>query len=169
MTSRIPSRLESVSNVAVIVACIAFVVVLAHREWPSPQPGSAASLQGATIHLASLAGVPTKRSFVMFISETCHFCEQEMPFYRTLRERLPSDTSLIAVFPSKQQAPARFLAEHFVKVDHVVSSDALMKFGVTATPTLLLVDGSGKVMRAWVGAQSDSQHNAIVATVARDM
>lgn len=168
MSTRVASRLESLSNVALIVACIAFVVVLVHREWPSPRLGSAHSLQGATVNLAALTPTRSKRNLVLFISETCHFCEKEMPFYRTLRQKLPSDVSVIAVFPQNQPAPAKFLAAHAVRVDHIASSDSLGAIGVVATPTLLLVDGRGKVEHAWVGAQPDAQHRQIVASVARD-
>lgn len=169
MSPRTASTLESLSNVAVIIAAVALVVVLARREWPSPQPGSVATLQGATINLASLTNAPAKRNFIMFVSEACHFCEQEMPFYRSLRDKLPNRASLIAVFPTGQPAPEGFLAERRVKVDRVVSSDTLSSAGVIATPTLLLVDERGKVRRAWIGAQTDSQHTEIVDSVVRDL
>lgn len=168
MSTRTTSRLESLSNLAVIIAALALLVVLARREWPGPQPGSAASLQGATIQLASLTHAPSKRNFILFVSEMCHFCEQEMPFYRSLRDKLPSRASLIAVFPTGQPAPEGFLAARQVKVDHVVSSDILGSAGVIATPTLLLVDERGTVKRAWVGAQSDRQHTEIVESIVRD-
>ncbi len=168
MSAHVTSKLESASNVAVTIAAMALVAVLARREWPNPQPGSAASLQGATLNLASLTTAPAKRNLIMFVSETCPFCEKEMPFYRSLRGKLPIDASLIAVFPMNQRAPTRFLAMHSVKVDHVVSSDSLIGIGVTRTPTLLLVDDHGRVKRAWVGAQSDAEHRDILASVARE-
>lgn len=168
MTTRTAQRLEVLSNVAVIIAAVVLVTILVRREWPSPQPGSAASLQGKTIDFAALNGTPAKRSLIMFISETCHFCEKEMPFYRTLRETLPSGTSLVAVFPQHESDPGNFLAARSVQVDHVSSSDALAHIGVMSTPTLLLVDQRGTVKRAWVGAQPEANHKEILASAERD-
>lgn len=168
MFKRTASKLEILSNVAVIIAAVAFVVVLIHREWPSPQPGTSAWLQGKTVSLTSLAHSPAKDDLVMFISEECPFCRREMPFYRTLRQRLPKDVSLIAVFPAHQPAPGKFLAAQSVTVDRVVSSDSLVQIGVTKTPTLLLVNSHGKVMQAWVGAQPAAQHRKMLSTIERD-
>ena len=168
MSVRTTSRLESVSNIAVIVAAIALCAALVRNQFFTAQEsGSPKSLQGATIDLASLTSSPSKRNLVLFISETCHFCEQEMPFYRTLREKLPSQASLLAVFPPQEPEPEKFLAAKAVKVDHVTSSLALAEIGVRGTPTLLLLDEHGKVERAWVGAQPPSVHDEIVASVSR--
>ena len=170
MSVRTTSKLESVSNIAVIIAAIALCAVLVRNQFFTPQEsGSPKSLQGATIDLASLTSSPSRRNLVMFISETCHFCEQEMPFYRTLREKLPSQASLLAVFPPQEPDPDKFLAAKAVKVDHVSGSTALAEIGVRGTPTLLLVDDRGKVVRAWVGAQPAEEHAKIVESVKQSL
>jgi peroxiredoxin len=167
-TSRV-SRLEAASNIAVIIASVILVAVLVRHEWPGSPPGSPKALEGATVNLGPLTNAPVKRNLVLFISENCHFCEQEMPFYRTLRDKLPSRVSLVAVFPQHEPEPERFLAARSIKVDHVASSDSLSQIGVTGTPTLLLVDERGKVKHVWLGAQPDAQHEEIVASIARDL
>src|SRR5687767_3639513 len=109
------SKLESLSNIAVIVAAVALCVVLVRNQWPSDQPGSPASLEGSTINLASLTTSPAKKNLVLVVSQTCHFCEQEMPFYRSLGElKLDGKASLIVVFPPHEQEPAKFLAARSV-------------------------------------------------------
>jgi len=144
--------------------------VLVRHEWFSPAgPNEQPQLEGSKIDLAAITTAPAKRNLVLFISETCYFCEQEMPFYRTLREKLPSQASLVAVFPPQEPEPAKFLAGKDVKVDHVASTLALASIGVRGTPTLLLVDEKGKVERAWVGAQQPAIHDEIVASVSRNL
>jgi thiol-disulfide isomerase/thioredoxin len=164
------------SNVAVIVAAIAFVIVLVRHEWPGnaapPAMATAESLQGTTVNLASITPSPAKKNLVLFISETCHFCEQEMPFYRTLREKLPGQASFVAVFPPQEPEPAKFLEGKAVKVDHVAAPaalTALTSIGVRGTPTLLLVDEHGKVEKAWIGAQPAGKHEEILQTVERSL
>jgi hypothetical protein len=117
------SKLESLSNIAVIVAAVALCVVLVRNQWPSEQPGSPQALEGSTIDLASLTSAPAKKNLVMVVSQTCHFCEQEMPFYRSLGElKLDGKASLIVVFPPQEKEPAKFLAARSVRADHVVNS-----------------------------------------------
>jgi hypothetical protein len=170
MSTRIARWLELLSNVAVIIAAVTVVAILVRREWPAPEPGAAENLQGATINLPALIGTAPKRSLVMFISETCHFCEQEMSFYRTLREALPRDTTLVAVFPRQEsEPPVNFLAARSVRVDNVAITNSLIGIGVRSTPTLLLVDADGRVRRAWIGAQPEAAHRDIVASAGREL
>jgi thioredoxin-related protein len=159
------SKLEALSNIAVIVAAVALCVVLVRNQWPSAQPGSPAALEGSTINIASLISAPAKRNLVMVLSQTCHFCEKEMPFYRSLGELdLAGKASLVVVFPPNEPEPAKFLAARSVRADHVVNSP-LSGLQIPGTPTLLLVDAKGKVERAWVGALPPDKHKEVLESL----
>lgn len=159
------SKLESLSNIAVIVAAVALCVVLVRNQWPAQQPGGPQSLEGGTIRIASLASMPAKKNLVMVISQTCHFCEKEMPFYRSLGELdLEGKASLVVVFPPNEPEPAKFLAARSVRADHVVNSP-LSGLQIRGTPTLLLVDEKGKVERAWVGALPEDKHREVIESL----
>jgi hypothetical protein len=159
------SRLESLSNIAVIVAAVALCVVLVRSQWPSDQSGSPQALEGSTIDIAALTSAPAKRNLVMVLSQTCHFCEKEMPFYRSLGElKLDGKAALVAVFPPNEPEPAKFLAARSVRADHVVNSP-LAGLQIRGTPTLLLVDANGKIERAWVGALAPDGHKEVLESL----
>lgn len=165
MSSPLTRKLEILSNVAVVVAAIALCVVLVRREWfPPPQPGSPESLQGSIINIAALTPEPAERNLVLVLSQTCRFCEQEMPFYQSLSEQLRGHASLLALFPPGEKEPEKYLASRSVHVDRVVSG-SYMELGVRGTPTLLLVDARGKIKRAWVGALAPEQHKDVIESV----
>jgi hypothetical protein len=67
-----------------------------------------------------------------------------MPFYKGLADQLQGRLDLVAVLPQTQ-----IEAENYVKAaglsDARVVSSNLGSIGVYATPTLLLVDSTGKV------------------------
>jgi thioredoxin-related protein len=159
-------RLETISNIAVITAALLLGVVLVRREFfPPSEPSSARQLQGTTIQAAYLGTSATPRKLILAISETCRFCEQEMPFYKQL-SALQSELefSLLAIFPKNEPVPERFLSERAVSVNEVLSAD-FAHLGVKGTPTILLLDARGRVLRAWVGALSSLQHEEVVAAL----
>ena len=139
MSSRFTRLLESASNVAVVVVAVVLVVVLVRHEFPATPPDPTKALQGRTINLAALTSAPSKRNLVLAISQTCHFCEREMPFYRRLGNEAQGRAPLLVVFPAGEPAPEKFLAERSVRSDRTVSA-SFVELGLRATPTLLLVD-----------------------------
>lgn len=71
---------------------------------------------------------------------------------------------VFAVLPQAQSEASRYLADAGLPSVQVVSAD-LGSIGVYATPTLLLVDGTGKVKFAWIGKQDDAGEGKILATL----
>jgi thioredoxin-related protein len=159
--------LESGSNIAVIVAAIVLTVTLVRHggfiQQPA-RPDPVAQLQGKTLDVAALSIPDAERHLVLAISETCHYCEREMPFYKTLAGQLKGHAALAVVFPENEPDPAKFLADRSVQADRVTSA-SFQKLGVIATPTLMLVDKSGRISRVWVGALSGHKHEEVVESV----
>lgn len=172
MSSTLTRKLEDLSNIAVVVAAIVVCVVLVRNQLHSsqlrPNPlGSPSSLEGKTIDLAAITAVPAERNVLLVISQTCHFCEEEMPFYRDIGEAAVQVSARVyAVFPPGQAEPDKFLSARSVRTDGVVIH-AFDKLGVRGTPTLLVVDDRGKIERAWVGALNLAQEKEVLQVVRR--
>jgi hypothetical protein len=146
-------RLETITNVVVIIAAVALVVFLGHQEWirhNSPSMATARSLEGKTIHLPGVQFAAQSRTLVMAISTQCHFCRDSEPFYKELAEKSAGRVKLIAVLPQPHGEAEQYVHRAIAPSIQVVSTP-LDSLGVTGTPTLLLVDGSGRVQKAWVG------------------
>ena len=59
------------------------------------------------------------------------------------------DTRLVAVFPQENGEGERYLSDLGVKVDEVEQA-SFGDLGISGTPTLILVDGGGKVVELLV-------------------
>jgi hypothetical protein len=65
---------------------------------------------------------------------------------------------MLAVVPGDKTEIARYLSDQGIVVDDIINA-SLSDVNVSFTPTLLLVDQSGKVSAVWVG-KLDAQREA---------
>lgn len=146
------TKLEAIANVVVIVVALAvgYVVLGRYVSEYRARPVAAGD------RLATIPNVEWKQhrhTLVLALNTGCHFCEQSVPFYRSLGEKLAyggTDLDLVAVFPNDPAQVRLFMSEESLRV-RTVAAVPLEKLRVNATPTLLLVDSSGRVERAWIG------------------
>jgi hypothetical protein len=146
-------RLETVANISVIIAAIVLVAFLGQQEWirhNSPSMAAARSLEGKTVHLPGVQVAAQSRTLVIAISTQCHFCRDSEPFYKELAEKSASRVKLVAVLPQPQSEAEEYV-RHAIAPSIQVVSTPLDSLGVMSTPTLLLIDSSGRVQKAWVG------------------
>lgn len=163
--------LDRIANIAIIVAVVVFLGVVfrggfAWRQPPSyAGPAPAQSLVGTTVKLPGLTFPASRDSLVLVVSTECHFCRESLPFYKQLTAKTRGRVNVVAVLPQAQAEAQKFLSGAGVETDKIVTAtpDAL---GVRGTPTVLLVDGSGKVKQAWVGRlDPKGQENLLAAAL----
>jgi hypothetical protein len=148
--------LDRIANIAVIVGVAVFLLlVVQHRLWrsnPSP-PNSAAmaeALKGKTIRVAGLDFPRSRASVLLVIAKGCHFCEDSLPFYRALAAETQGKVDLLAALPQPRPEGEAYLKEAGVPAAQVASAPP-SQFGLGGTPTLVLLDRSGKVQEVWIG------------------
>lgn len=158
--------LERLSNAAVIAVAVVVLITFVKHEWFNPVSSPASSYSkvflGKTIQVADITSSPAKLNIVLGLSTTCHFCTQNSPLYRTLSLlRQPGQVALFAIFPETQAEARTYLTQKDIQPDGIVSSP-LSRFGISGTPTLLLMDSGGKVKRAWIGALDQTSQDEVV-------
>jgi hypothetical protein len=90
---------------------------------------------------------------VIVIRHGCHFCKDSLPFYSRLlaiESHANSRCHVIFVMPDDEIVSRGDLPGSAGR-DRVFYSIPLEALGVAGTPTLLMVDRSGRVDRAWQG------------------
>lgn len=157
--------LDRIASIAVIIAVAVFLTVVirggylrGHRNPPStrgPLVGQVITLPGVQFH-------PAHDSLVLGISTSCHFCNESLPFYKRFAEQASGKVEFIAVLPQTQTEGEKYLKDAGLTGVRVVSAK-LSTIGVNDTPTILLVDGAGKVKSAWVGLLDDAAQQKVVA------
>jgi len=108
-------------------------------------------------------------TLVLALRKGCHFCENSMPFYRrliTLRQQNEIGAFVVAVFPDGDDEVHQVLQAAQLSVPSVSNVD-LSKLSVFGTPTLLLVDRRGSILKVWAGALSGSKEGTVVTAMKR--
>lgn len=102
------------------------------------------------------------KNLVLYLSNTCRYCTESGGFYqRLVKETTGKEVKLLAVLPQSQEDGQTYLKDLGVGIDEVYSS-GLVSIGVSATPTLLLVDSKGTVVDMWKGKQKPEGETRIL-------
>lgn len=161
--------LDRIASVAVIVAVAVFLAIVVRGGYlkEAEQPvDTQKSVVGTLIQLPGVQYPPQRDTLILGISATCHFCQESVPFYKQLLAKTHGRVNVIAVMPQPQKEAEAFLKAEGLSCDQVVSAQPSAS-GIRGTPTLLLVDSTGKVKSAWVGKLSDSAQQEVASAVQR--
>jgi len=164
-----PTRIETLANVMTIVVSVVLSVVLVKQFLLPPRARRAAN-QGVAVGASlknSLPGVDwgkNGRTLVLAISTRCHFCTDSAPFFKRIDKERPKDLKLLAVLPQPVEESRKYLDGEGVHVDDVRQA-APESIGVVGTPTLLLVDGRGKVSDVWRGKLQPDDEQRVIASL----
>lgn len=168
---RFRNALDIAGQVAFIVACLTLSGYVVYRLAGSGEAAPAGNAAKPNVpyaageSIAPFDGAPfssSRGSIVLIVRSTCVFCTESMEFYRRLSsKRTAAGVQIIAVAPESLGSLQRYLGNHAFEVDHLRE---LPKSGykVSATPTMILVDSNGKVMKSFQGKLSTEQEDEIL-------
>jgi hypothetical protein len=163
-------RLEMATNIVVIiVACIIGAYFVKERLAPATPPVFSLKVGD---HLRGLSAYDWKahdRTLVLVLRKGCRYCEDSMPFYRKLTDLEKSgriDAHLIAVLPDDAAAVQQLAQAEQLPVEWLPSI-ALDQLKVRVTPTLILADRQGSILKVWVGELTASGETDLIAAISR--
>jgi thiol-disulfide isomerase/thioredoxin len=108
------------------------------------------------------------KTLVIAIRKGCPYCDASMPFYRQLGEQEKSNVlraHVLVVMPNDAASGSRFLSKDDVEVQGIFGQE-LEALNVSGTPTLLLLDSSGRIEREWVGQLSPRAEKEVMNAAA---
>lgn len=154
------ARIEAAANIVVIVLAVVLGSVFLKERLASPAPEPEAIKAGAK--LPTLDGWDWgahDQTLVLGLRKGCHFCEDSVPFYQRLiaqQQQAGSSPAIVAVFPDSTDVVKDVVQSEGLTA-YVLAGVPLEKLKIPGTPTLLLVDRSGTVLKTWVGILSPRQ------------
>lgn len=98
----------------------------------------------------------------MVLQKDCRFCTESAPFYRDLASAAPSKAlRLLAVLPQDESVARDYLKSIDVQIEEVRQL-SLSSLNVRGTPTLILVNSTGTVIKSWVGKLPDDKQKEVL-------
>jgi hypothetical protein len=148
--------LDVTTNVVVVVFAVVAIGVLA-KSYFAPQGAAApASIQNGSA-FPEIAGADYKqapRTLILALKVECPYCARSVPFYNRLieaRQENAGQFNIIAAFINKDEALVKSYAEEKQLPVQTIAGVELDKLGIHTTPTLVLIDSTGKVLDSWRG------------------
>lgn len=151
------NKIEAAANIIVIVfAVVVGSVFLKDRLFTAASESDAVKAGDKLANLDGWNWGAHDQTLVLALRKGCHFCEDSAPFYQRLKTQQQQggpDSSIVAVFPDTVDTVKEVVQAEGLRM-HALAGVPLEKLKVSATPTLLLVDRSGTVLKAWIGMLS---------------
>jgi thiol-disulfide isomerase/thioredoxin len=104
-------------------------------------------------------------SLVLAARVDCSHCKASAPLYRQLQLAVANATNrvgLIAVFPDSPDKIQAFFQQFNFNMP-TIAGMPLERLAVSGTPTLLLTDSKGTVIRVWVGELDSEEQSELLA------
>jgi peroxiredoxin len=152
-------KLEVVGNVfLILVAALVGYTFLKDRYFPNRPALNTVQAGSKLSRVDRVDWTGHDRTVIIALRKDCHFCEESVPFYqRLLQTRISScsgeKVGLLAVSPDDPLSIEHFTKESGISLP-VVANVKLADLGVSVTPTTLLVDRNGEVLKLWTGMLS---------------
>jgi rhodanese-related sulfurtransferase/thioredoxin-related protein len=165
MTNNLKNKVEMTVNVIIAVAVV-IVAGISLKNYFFQGKGSAVKQQsqiiaGSRISVPNVNWEENKKTLVFFLKKDCAFCASSAPFYRQLiGEAVKRDVKLLAIVPHSVEEGQAYLKKLSLSIENVQTGE-LSAYKVPGTPTLLLVDNTGKVKSVWIGGVSPDREQEI--------
>lgn len=156
MSDKWSRGIERSAYIAITVMALTATVVLVKRYLVNspPQTRDTRIREGTTLSLPEVDWGTVEKSVVLVLSTECHYCSANAEFYERLAmhaaQRETKSIRIIAIFPQAADVAEKYLSGAGVHVP-VVKGVHPRAVGASVTPTVILVDNKGIVMKSWVG------------------
>lgn len=151
------NRLGQVAMVAIAAAAL----VAVFRPQPNLAPRSVTGYEpGDKIDVRNMP--LSGPALLIATRSTCGFCTESIPFWRT-RSGVPIVWLAVGEDVSTNR---KYLLANGLEANFVLALDEARVTKVTATPTLILIDKNGTVIKAWVGSLGSSAQDDVRSRLA---
>jgi hypothetical protein len=173
-TVKLKSAFEVATSIIVLLSAMAISTVFLTNYYRQRQAvklefetglakgGTLPSVQGLTY-------ADSARTLLLVMNAHCVYCAESVPFYNRIVEAQTSAGSpvkIVALFPNPDAEVKTFVDNRSLKAT-VMSGANLSQLKLAGTPTVVLVDGAGRIQDFWVGKLTPESEEEVLRSVAR--
>lgn len=163
---KLRTRLEIATNSTLLIVSVLLIGMILRGLWVRGDTSPAAGLKEGQVFARADRVQPQghARVLVLALSTQCRYCAESAGFYRRLLESTASDSKVevVGVFSNPSDEVHKTLANWKLNLKRVVSDIDFREAGIPATPTLLLLQPSGRIEKVWVGALHRGQEDEVL-------
>ncbi|HVE56401.1 MAG TPA: redoxin family protein [Pyrinomonadaceae bacterium] len=151
---------EFIVNFLIVVAALGIV----WNIWSYFRPNSVdipAPAIGSEFKVTEFNPAGSQINVLLFLRTGCTFCDQSMPFYRRITQLSNTGKVKVIAFFAHNDLEATEYMKRSQLIDVEISRTNFDSLGIKGTPTFVLLDQSGKVLKSSVGKLNDKGEQEI--------
>jgi hypothetical protein len=167
----VPKKLEVLANLAIIT----LVVLIAASLFRQHVGRAKANENGDELTAGKSVSAPAgyrweqhSRTLLMALRYGCVHCERNMELYREIESKFvkeSAETQLLSIFPDDAFVAQHDIDEHGLHGLPFLANVDFDKLHVFGTPTLLLIDNRGTILRSWIGELSKEKQDEVMQVI----
>ncbi len=163
-------KLETAANISVIVVglMLAFLFVRTYVPFGgSPAPTLNPIEPGTHLVVKGIRWEGSQRTLLLVLQVGCRFCNESVPFYGHLEQLQKNgqiQAQIVVVFPNDPQSAKAMLKSAGLPFAAVPGVD-LGTLGVSGTPTAIVLDEQGRVLKSWLGVLSSAAQKDLITSL----
>lgn len=169
-TLKIKYYLEVITTVAVLLMAMTLLSALSWGYFVQKRvPPLQSGLQKGEVvsKLPKVDYSNSSQTILIVMDMQCRFCLESIPFYNHLAQ-LPATargaTRLIAIFPNEEDEVKEYVRQNQLQIDTVSGIDTGTP-NIVGTPSIILVDRSGKILDFWTGKLSAETESQVIKAI----
>jgi hypothetical protein len=157
------------ADVATVVLAIALTGLIAARFFGGARPPKRPPAYAAGESVPLLKNVDysaSDKTLAIVVRHDCHFCTDSLPFYGRLiaeRNARSERVQIVVVAPEEDRASQQFLGANVRPDTFSVWERGRLK--IQGTPSVMLVDRSGRLIRLWEGRLTEKAERELISAV----
>jgi thioredoxin-related protein len=118
------------------------------------------------VSLPGLEWEKSGRTMLFVLSTSCGFCNASTDFYKKVVQEKQGirDIRFVAVFPDDVKGSEQYLKDRGIGIQEVVQAMP-NAVGAGGFPTLMLLDKTGTIKKAWVGKLSPEKELEVLNSI----
>jgi Redoxin len=157
-------NLETLANGSMVILAIVAAAVLIRAEFFPASSQKHALRAGDRLAVENVDWRTHRATLVLALQVGCRFCSESAPFYSKVAAALEqSDVHVVAVFPQTTELALKYLGRLRVPIGDV-REQLLSTMNVFGTPTIILVDRNGRIVRTWIGKLNEEGEAEVIST-----
>lgn len=173
MNEKINKRVELCANIGITLLTLmgGYLLIRSYLFNKEAVTGSRAAavttkrvpLPGAKIAVPGINWEDKNRTLLFVMSSSCKYCKESAPFYQRIVKETQKmkDLRLVALLPQDVEQGEKYLNNMGIAISEVKHSEP-GAVGASGFPTLIMVDKTGTIKKAWVGKLSADKEVEVI-------
>ncbi|MDQ6787902.1 MAG: redoxin domain-containing protein [Acidobacteriota bacterium] len=165
--NKLSQKVELFANLLIIIVALLLVGVIAKRYLfgnpiSAEQPPRIEPTVGKVVNLPNENFADQPKTVILALQTTCHFCNESAPFYKRLVEATKDkNVKIVAVFPQSVEEATAHLNQLGISGIEVKQAP-ISALDASGTPTLVLTNQKGEVMKYWIGKLPQDKEQEVI-------